>query len=197
MKGLYRDGKRVLECLQRALRVADACMDAGVSVELFVEILNQYVYYFDQENEAVSTPERGEGNPSARALVGEASSLGVLWAFVGSERLMTGRSRRNTSTGLSSSSIRMRLAQVAVMQREAQVRARWSSRGGTSSGLWTISKGGSMRGSLRRRRGELDGALSFVNGERSVRGCAAGLGEACQGGGLCMYLRRHRKVRND
>jgi hypothetical protein len=50
---LYRDGKRVLECLQRALRVADACMDAAVSIELFVEILNQYVYYFDQENEAV------------------------------------------------------------------------------------------------------------------------------------------------
>jgi vacuolar protein sorting-associated protein 35 len=50
---LYRDGKRVLECLQRALRVADACMDAAVSVELFVEILNRYVYYFDQENEAV------------------------------------------------------------------------------------------------------------------------------------------------
>lgn len=50
----YRDGKRVLECLQRALRVADACMDTAVSVELFVEILNRYVYYFDQENEAVS-----------------------------------------------------------------------------------------------------------------------------------------------
>jgi len=29
-------------------------MDAAVSIELFVEILNQYVYYFDQENEAVS-----------------------------------------------------------------------------------------------------------------------------------------------
>ncbi|KAF2084829.1 vacuolar protein sorting-associated protein 35 [Saccharata proteae CBS 121410] len=54
-KDLYRDGKRVLECLQRALRVADACMDTAVSVELFVEILNRYVYYFDQENEAVTT----------------------------------------------------------------------------------------------------------------------------------------------
>ncbi|KFY21634.1 hypothetical protein V493_07244 [Pseudogymnoascus sp. VKM F-4281 (FW-2241)] len=53
-KGLYRDGKRVLECLQRALRVADACMDTAVSVELFVEILNRYVYYFDQQNEAVT-----------------------------------------------------------------------------------------------------------------------------------------------
>jgi len=29
-------------------------MDTAVSVELFVEILNRYVYYFDQENEAVS-----------------------------------------------------------------------------------------------------------------------------------------------
>lgn len=57
-KSLYRDGKRVLECLQRALRVADACMDAAVSVELFVEILNQYVYFYDQENEAVSLLER-------------------------------------------------------------------------------------------------------------------------------------------
>ncbi|KAJ5793574.1 hypothetical protein N7457_000173 [Penicillium paradoxum] len=54
-KDLYRDGKRVLECLQRALRVADACMDAAVSVELFVEILNRYVYYFDQQNETVTT----------------------------------------------------------------------------------------------------------------------------------------------
>jgi vacuolar protein sorting-associated protein 35 len=53
---LYRDGKRVLECLQRALRVADACMDTSVSVELFVEILNRYVYYYDQQNEAVSPP---------------------------------------------------------------------------------------------------------------------------------------------
>jgi vacuolar protein sorting-associated protein 35 len=51
---LYRDGKRVLECLQRALRVADACMDSAKSVELFVEVLNRYVYYFDQQNEQVT-----------------------------------------------------------------------------------------------------------------------------------------------
>ncbi len=43
----------MLECLQRALRVADVCMDTAVSVELFVEILNRYVYYFDQQNESV------------------------------------------------------------------------------------------------------------------------------------------------
>ncbi|RYP05482.1 hypothetical protein DL765_009831 [Monosporascus sp. GIB2] len=52
---LYRDGKRVLECLQRALRVADSCMEAATSIELFVEILDRYVYYFDQRNESVTT----------------------------------------------------------------------------------------------------------------------------------------------
>ncbi|KAK9479451.1 vacuolar protein sorting-associated protein 35 [Lipomyces japonicus] len=51
---LYRDGKRVLECLQRALRVADACMDTAVSIELFVEILNRYVYYFDRGCDVVT-----------------------------------------------------------------------------------------------------------------------------------------------
>ncbi|KAI1825475.1 vacuolar protein sorting-associated protein 35 [Xylaria intraflava] len=54
-EGLYRDGKRVLECLQRALRVADSCMEQGTSIELFVEILDRYVYYFDQSNESVTT----------------------------------------------------------------------------------------------------------------------------------------------
>ncbi|EXF84894.1 vacuolar protein sorting-associated protein 35 [Colletotrichum fioriniae PJ7] len=53
--GLYRDGKRVLECLQRALRVADSCMETATSIELFVEILDRYVYYFEQQNAAVTT----------------------------------------------------------------------------------------------------------------------------------------------
>ncbi|KAH9886899.1 vacuolar protein sorting-associated protein 35 [Xylariomycetidae sp. FL2044] len=54
-ENLYRDGKRVLECLQRALRVADSCMEQATSIELFVEILDRYVYYFDQSNESVTT----------------------------------------------------------------------------------------------------------------------------------------------
>jgi hypothetical protein len=33
-------------------------MDTAVSVELFVEILNRYVYYFDQQNEAVSASKK-------------------------------------------------------------------------------------------------------------------------------------------
>lgn len=50
----FRDGKRVFECLQRALRVADGCMDLDVSVELFVEILNRSLYYFERGNEQVT-----------------------------------------------------------------------------------------------------------------------------------------------
>lgn len=55
-ENLYRDGKRVLECLQRALRVADSCMEQATSIELFVEILDRYAYYFEQQNESVSPP---------------------------------------------------------------------------------------------------------------------------------------------
>ncbi|CAH1763307.1 13377_t:CDS:10 [Entrophospora sp. SA101] len=51
---LYRDGKRVLECLQKALKIADSCMDSVTNVELFVEILNRYIYYFERKNEAVT-----------------------------------------------------------------------------------------------------------------------------------------------
>lgn len=49
------NSKRVLECLQKALKIADSCMDMVTSVELFVEILNQCIYYYDKGNSAVST----------------------------------------------------------------------------------------------------------------------------------------------
>ncbi|KAI8335437.1 vacuolar protein sorting-associated protein 35 [Chlamydoabsidia padenii] len=51
---VMKEGKRALECLQKALKIADSCMDAVTNVELFVEILNQYIYYFDKGNEAVT-----------------------------------------------------------------------------------------------------------------------------------------------
>lgn len=38
-------------------------MDTAVSVELFVEILNRYVYYFDRQNEAVSYSQRVDDGP--------------------------------------------------------------------------------------------------------------------------------------
>eukprot|EP01087_Luapelamoeba_hula_P009270 TRINITY_DN2384_c0_g1_i2.p1 TRINITY_DN2384_c0_g1~~TRINITY_DN2384_c0_g1_i2.p1 ORF type:complete len:687 (-),score=126.58 TRINITY_DN2384_c0_g1_i2:60-1916(-) len=50
----YREGKRVLECLQKSLRIADSCMDSSMNVKLFVEILNEYLYYFEHRNETVA-----------------------------------------------------------------------------------------------------------------------------------------------
>jgi len=50
----YKEGKRVLECLQKSLRIADACMDSFVNVKLFVEILNEYLYFFERKNEVVA-----------------------------------------------------------------------------------------------------------------------------------------------
>lgn len=51
---LKRDDKRVLECLQKSLRIADSIMDSNASIELFVEILNQSIYYFIHGNEMIN-----------------------------------------------------------------------------------------------------------------------------------------------
>lgn len=51
---LKKDDKRVLECLQKSLRIADSIMDNNVSIELFVEILNQSIYYFIHGNEMIN-----------------------------------------------------------------------------------------------------------------------------------------------
>lgn len=58
---LFRNGKRALECLQKALKIADSCMDAATNVELFVEILNQYIYYFERGNDAVCKASKRKG----------------------------------------------------------------------------------------------------------------------------------------
>jgi len=46
----HKDGKRVLECLQKSLKIAGLSMDATTSASLFVEILNEYLYYFENRN---------------------------------------------------------------------------------------------------------------------------------------------------
>ena len=50
----FRDGKRVLECLQKSLRIASSCIDELTSVQLYVDALDQYIYYFEQGVEAVT-----------------------------------------------------------------------------------------------------------------------------------------------
>jgi len=52
--GHYHDGRRVLECLQRALKIADVCMASSMNVQLFIQILNQYVYFFDNNNPEIA-----------------------------------------------------------------------------------------------------------------------------------------------
>ncbi len=42
-----KDGKRVSECLKKALKIASQCMDTIVQVQLFIEVLNQYIYFFE------------------------------------------------------------------------------------------------------------------------------------------------------
>ena len=41
----FKDSKRVLECLQKSLRVADSCMDPYLSLKLFIEILNRCLIF--------------------------------------------------------------------------------------------------------------------------------------------------------
>lgn len=49
----YRDGKRVLECLQKSLRIATSSIDELTSVQLYCDALDQYLYYFERGVEAV------------------------------------------------------------------------------------------------------------------------------------------------
>lgn len=51
---LKKDNKRILECLQKSLRIADGCLDTNVSLELFIEILNRSLYYFIHGNELIT-----------------------------------------------------------------------------------------------------------------------------------------------
>jgi vacuolar protein sorting-associated protein 35 len=48
----HRDAKRVLECLQRSLKIANSCM--GHQVNLFVDILNQYLYFYERQCPTIS-----------------------------------------------------------------------------------------------------------------------------------------------
>lgn len=48
------DGKRVVECLKKGVRIANQCMDLSVQTQLFVELLNHYVYFYEKGNDQVT-----------------------------------------------------------------------------------------------------------------------------------------------
>lgn len=50
---VHESPSRVLECLQKSLKIADSCMDIVTNELLFLELLNQYIYYYEQENPLV------------------------------------------------------------------------------------------------------------------------------------------------
>lgn len=49
-----RDEKRTLECLKKGARTASQCLDTGVQIQLYVELLNQYLFYFERGNSLIT-----------------------------------------------------------------------------------------------------------------------------------------------
>ncbi|KAL1115285.1 hypothetical protein AAG570_007316 [Ranatra chinensis] len=49
-----KDGKRVLDCLKKGVRIAHQCMDPSVQTQLFVELLNHYVYFYEKGNALIT-----------------------------------------------------------------------------------------------------------------------------------------------
>lgn len=49
-----RDDKRTLECLKKGARIASQCLDTGVQVQLYVELLNHYIFYFERRNSLIT-----------------------------------------------------------------------------------------------------------------------------------------------
>ena len=49
-----KDGKHTADCLKKAVRIATQCMDKAVQLQLFVEILNSYVFFLEKGNDQVS-----------------------------------------------------------------------------------------------------------------------------------------------
>lgn len=48
-----QDGNKVLDCLKKGIRIASQCMDTSVQVQLYVELLNHYIYFYEKGNTAV------------------------------------------------------------------------------------------------------------------------------------------------
>ena len=54
----HQDSKRVLECLQKALRIASSAIEEIVTVQLYCDTLDQYLYYLDRGAPAVRSAHR-------------------------------------------------------------------------------------------------------------------------------------------
>lgn len=52
---IYSNAQRGLECLQRALKLADACTNANpANVQLFVDLLEHYLFFFEKQHPSIT-----------------------------------------------------------------------------------------------------------------------------------------------
>ena len=59
----------MLECLKKAGRIAQQCMDTSVQVQLLVELLNTYMLFYEKGNDQVSYfPPVGVVSPSPHTI---------------------------------------------------------------------------------------------------------------------------------
>jgi vacuolar protein sorting-associated protein 35 len=49
-----RAEKRTMECLKKGARIASQCVNLTVQVQLFAELLNYYIYYFERGNTQIT-----------------------------------------------------------------------------------------------------------------------------------------------
>lgn len=54
-KNYQIQGNKVMDCLKRAIKIADICMSQGKNLYLFANILNKYLYYYSLEYDFVSS----------------------------------------------------------------------------------------------------------------------------------------------
>ena len=43
-----KDAKRVLDCLKKGVKIASQCMDPGTKAQLYIELLNKYIYFAEK-----------------------------------------------------------------------------------------------------------------------------------------------------
>ena len=49
-----RDAKRVLDCLKKGVKIASQCMDPGTKAQLYVELLNKYVFFYEKGHPGIN-----------------------------------------------------------------------------------------------------------------------------------------------
>uniref|UniRef100_A0A0N5AF59 Vacuolar protein sorting-associated protein 35 n=1 Tax=Syphacia muris TaxID=451379 RepID=A0A0N5AF59_9BILA len=53
-KGPMKDGVQVVSCLKKALKVALQCLDQVVQIQLYIHILNHYLYFFEEKCDSIT-----------------------------------------------------------------------------------------------------------------------------------------------